>query len=538
MPSLVLLTAVVLSLLSILFGCHCQSEVHAIRTIAASNLSAITLFARPTGERVFVDSHGRQRIFHGTNAVTKGPPWVPDIRSFSRDISMSKEDFALMQRLGLTVLRLGVMWPGVEPVQRGQYNETYLDIIEDIVTLASEYGVHTLLDMHQDGLAEAFCGEGIPAWAVHSDGKWDPLKFPMPLSKPYAARDSHGFPTRQDCSKFSWESYQGAEATASAYEALWTNVDGLADSWAAMWAHVAARFKGDGRVIGIELVNEPFPGDFYHNPLIMVPWPNPDNGDRTRLQPAYDRAAAAIYAVDPQRLIFYAGATWDDAGVGFSAPPGSFNRSSTSVVAYHYYSPPQLLPPNDTLIQFKNQLAAARRLRSGSMLTETGFYCGQSRFAGPGGVADGADAFLQSYATWEWKSFCRETNATRNGDSQWAAFGSCKTGTGPTWTADNPSCMTDYARTYARAVAGNATSMYYNVISKAFRLEYNVDPAIDAPTEVFASTEFHYPSGVNMSVTPPNAVTVTHTPPNLYHLHTASGVRVGTPITFTLEKRV
>ena len=31
---------------------------------------------------------------------------------------------------------------------------------------AAEYGIYTLLDMHQDVLSEKFCGEGIPDWAV------------------------------------------------------------------------------------------------------------------------------------------------------------------------------------------------------------------------------------------------------------------------------------------------------------------------------------------------------------------------------------
>merc|ERR1719503_247419 len=132
---------------------------------SAGALDAITLQDQQGGHPIFVDSAGRERLFHGTNAVVKGPPYHPDGRSFSTDISMAKEDFEWMQRLGLNVLRLGVLWAGVEPIQ-GQYNETYLDELEFIVNTAAEHGVYTFLDMHQDGLSEYFCGEGVPGWAV------------------------------------------------------------------------------------------------------------------------------------------------------------------------------------------------------------------------------------------------------------------------------------------------------------------------------------------------------------------------------------
>ncbi len=65
-------------------------------------------------------------------------------------------------------------WPGVEPT-RGNYNETYLKILTDIVDLMEENSIFALLDCHQDvypflsnysyfSLSEKFCGEGVPGW--------------------------------------------------------------------------------------------------------------------------------------------------------------------------------------------------------------------------------------------------------------------------------------------------------------------------------------------------------------------------------------
>ena len=94
------------------------------------------------------------------------------------------------------------MWPGVEPV-RGQYNQTYLDIVAEIVEEASSYGIYTLADMHEDVLSERFCGEGVPGWASQPNASTR-ATFPEPLGLPFTNDPATGFPTRQDCAKHGW----------------------------------------------------------------------------------------------------------------------------------------------------------------------------------------------------------------------------------------------------------------------------------------------------------------------------------------------
>ena len=64
---------------------------------------------------ILINNIGRERIFHGVNAVVKGPPWIPDNSKFDPEISLCKEDYELISGLGLNIIRLGTMWPGVEP---------------------------------------------------------------------------------------------------------------------------------------------------------------------------------------------------------------------------------------------------------------------------------------------------------------------------------------------------------------------------------------------------------------------------------------
>ena len=100
------------------------------------------------------DAKGRARLFHGVNAVQK---------SFPVDVpALNSTDFAFMQSHGWNALRLGALWSGVMPVDDVTPNTTYLNALNTIVEEASQYGIHTIIDAHQDLAAPSLCGEGSP----------------------------------------------------------------------------------------------------------------------------------------------------------------------------------------------------------------------------------------------------------------------------------------------------------------------------------------------------------------------------------------
>jgi len=208
------------------------------------------------------------------------------------------------------------MWPGLEPLQ-GEYNHTYPDKYDEIVKKAAEYGIYTLIDGHQDAFNEYFCGEGVPDWArvtPEEGGEHNLMgSWPLPVADPTSdfynepKMNNYSFPTRDECSHSHTAEFQAAKESSYAYDALYTNVNGAGDAWADMWEVVAERFQGRSEVLGYELLNEPFMGDFYRDPLIAVPYPNPHNADAKRLQPAYDRLHASIRKQDNETLVFFAG---------------------------------------------------------------------------------------------------------------------------------------------------------------------------------------------------------------------------------------
>jgi endoglycosylceramidase len=108
-----------------------------------------------------VDEYGRARFFHGTNVVMKEAPWYRPFEWNPKNSSFGEQDVKIMHDMGLNVVRLGHHWAGAEPV-RGEYNQTFLDIMKKQTKLAEEQGIYILVDVHQDKLAGQFCGHGVP----------------------------------------------------------------------------------------------------------------------------------------------------------------------------------------------------------------------------------------------------------------------------------------------------------------------------------------------------------------------------------------
>lgn len=283
------------------------------------------------------------------------------------------------------------------------------------------------------------------------------------------------------------------------------NEKGVLDAWAGFWSTVATRFHTIPSVLGYELINEPWAGDIFADPKLIVP----SVADRERLQPAYDHLATAIRAVDSQALIFFAAVTWDDpVPAGFTAAPGGADFADRSVFAYHFYELPQFT----NQIYFHQRLKDAKRLTVGSMLTEFERANGEDTIENDPftKTAAVADEYLQSWAMWEMKTFCKETDASLASDSQQAAYGSCKTGYGSRliWkegTSElNPLPCEKLARTYAQYTAGNGTHMSFDAVSKHFVYRWNQDATTTttSPTVIYVDTMFNYPTGVKVSVTP------------------------------------
>lgn len=496
-------------------------RVLAILCAAVAGVAAIAPLTQQTPISVgarqrLTDMYGREVVYHGANVVVKGFPWYPSRGEWTWDTSFVAKDMEVMQELGMNAIRLGTMWPGAEPT-RGAYNMTYIAELAAIVREASTYGISSLMDMHQDVMSAKFCGEGVPLWAVHPNT----TDFPWPMGASYN-KSANGVPLAGQCDRRPWMEYYFTKATGEAFQNLYDNYNGLRDAWGGFWQAVAGVTKDLGAaVLGYELINEPWAGDVFRDPLLMAP----GVADALNLGPAYESVQAALRSVDATHAIFFEGVTWDWFNVGFKRVPGGDAWRNKSVLSYHFY-----LPPDFSLdVQFDARARDMQRLGCGGMLTEFGIrHCSGCGTIIDERVMDRCDAMMQSWLFWEFKPF----EGAKTGYSSPIFF--------PNGSINHAQAF-NVSRTFARAVAGVTDVMKFDLATGAFTLSYTVSAGVTVGvTDIYFSEAYHYPSGFNVSVVtqPPVAgVTYNHTARNTLHiLHDVATVPAGTKISVQLTQ--
>ncbi|MCV7382862.1 cellulase family glycosylhydrolase [Mycolicibacter longobardus] len=216
---------------------------------------------------------GQVVMLRGLNQVYKIPPYEPSADGFDED------DAAFLAANGFNVVRLGVIWAGVQP-EPGVIDYDYLASIENTVEILARHNILVVLDMHQDLYSEEFGGEGAPDWASFNGG--------LP-------HIDAGFPA----------TYPVSPAQNYAWDAFWGNAKasdgiGLQNHYGLMWQAVANYFKGNENVAGYEIMNEPWAGSHALGSILGNPY-----FDTQQLTPFYNQITEAIRSVDPNKTVFY-----------------------------------------------------------------------------------------------------------------------------------------------------------------------------------------------------------------------------------------
>jgi endoglycosylceramidase len=390
---------------------------------------------KPLGVRcgALVDTEGRHVLLHGMNVRVKG--LYDDVLddgtlTFGVIPEFTDEDALRMRAAGVNALRLPFNWSALEPDENGGFVESYVDRIAAVVESCRKAGVRVLIDVHQDGYTKYIGDDGAPKWAT------------LPAPPPRDPNDpNHG--------------------TGGAAQAAFATFFGdLADSarlrarFAAMLAHVAARFAHDDAVLGFELYNEPLSTD--------------------ELLQRFDREQlAALRPIVPDKLVFFEPSAIRN--VVDYAPLGDGSIGAGSVYAPHVYTgvfaPVKGAITKERLrTSEKNARDEADSYLAPPAITEWGFGPLDPAFADfVQWQQELQDEYLMSSFWWVWKEVP---------PNNWGFFDVDATSMVAT---ERPAAFAAFARVRPEAIAGTIQSVVYDRVARVLEVVFVGDAKITAP---------------------------------------------------------
>jgi len=363
------------------------------------------------------DPLGRVATLHGVNEVSKSAPYYPAAFGFGDD------DARFLAQQGMNAVRLGIEFRGLMPAP-GQIDDAYIENLARTVRDLRRHRIFVLLDFHQDGFSPMFNGNGLPDWMAITDGLPNPPDAVFPLY------------------------YVQNPAMQRAFEHFWANSPGpdgigLQDYYVAGVSAVAQRFAGDPWVLGIEAMNEPWPGADWTACATGCP-----DLEAQLLAPFYTRVRNAVHQVAPQMLV------WGEPFVLFNfgsattdAPDIGNDRTGLS---FHSYAVDPASEPNVVT----QAVAAATRQQIPLLATEFGATIDPVVLDR---LADGFDAAHVGWLDWAYNESVIADSSKPAGLDNVRSL--------PAWTA--------LVRPYATAVAGTPTVTTFDDATTTYRLEYD-----------------------------------------------------------------
>ncbi len=236
------------------------------------------------------DSDGRIVIYHGVN-VSNYAKTAPEALPWH-----TREDFARLNAWGFNLVRYLVFWDAIEP-RDGEFDEQYLEKTLERLKWMEELGIDVVLDVHQDVYCRRFTGNGFPEWTVDTGG--------------------HEFtPTTP------WNLNYLDPAVLHAYDHFWRS-EALKARYVDMLEHLMRRMDGQRNVIGVEIMNEPFP------------WTGL-GFEQKALSGLYEQVQAMRQRNHFRLPLWFEPVIYTSAGIRSRL---SFEPESGSVYAVHYYDP-------------------------------------------------------------------------------------------------------------------------------------------------------------------------------------------------------
>lgn len=416
------------------------------RTCAIAQVSPPDWRLRADGTHLR-DGLGRVVVLRGVNAGgrSKFAPYMPfDFAAPEFDARLGAY-LDRAQSWGIDALRVPFTWAAVEPVQ-GADDETFLKRYDALVDGAWARGLWVIVDFHQDLYAEAFCGDGFPAWTI-------------PGTPPAG---------HHDCATWGLEYFKNPQVQA-AFDRLWADGSPVQAALVSMWDRMVARYKDRPGIAGFEVINEPSSGSAEAGPF-----------EATTLTDFYAKMVARIRAAAPGALVFV-----DPAGTDGAFLTMTLKRPAGDgiVFAPHFYP---LGAPNPASVTERMQVWAdvGASWNVPVFVGEFGLSHGNSSaYAYMTGHFDALDALAMSGTEWEYSVAQEDWNLETYG----------------LVAADGTEYPVARAvqRPFARAVAGDAIRTAFDADARVFTLDFA--PSSSGVTEVSLPVRA-YPKGFDVSL--------------------------------------
>jgi endoglycosylceramidase len=331
--------------------------------------------------RWLVDRQGRVVLIHGLNLVWKHAPYAPPATA----AGFTWRDARWLKRHGFNAARLGTLWAGLTPDRPDQLDPSYLAKWQRVMDLLAGQQIWMQLDFHQDQWHETYGGEGVPDWAVHRP---DPFALLPPVNAPFPM----GYWTPE---------------LSTVFDNFWADQDHLLSDWATAWQLTARHWRGQPYSMGYDLLNEPWAGLEWATCLL-------DSCPSTyanELQPAFEKALAAIRTVDPGNVVWF-----EPQQLAAGQPLDTFLTSVAGErnlgLSWHNYCPDiflqsQGLPPSpiadvENCVEYSNgrndhALGQARTMHAVPLMSE---YGATDNLRAIEIDADAADQHLMGWMDW------------------------------------------------------------------------------------------------------------------------------------------
>lgn len=409
----------------------------AVLLVLAAPACALSLLSHRG--RWITDAQGRVVILHGMQ-IDRFEPQAP-----VNYLDISRANVRFLGQEGFNLARVSMSFEGVEP-KPGYFDQSYVRQYLRLDHWLGAAGVYDLLDLQQGQYSPEFDGNGFPDWMAITGGS------------PNAARP---FP----------QGYFTDPAENAAWDSFWANArsaggTGLQALYGAGLARLASEYASSGALLGIDLLNEPWPGSRWES--CASPQGCPAGGfDQSALTGFYRRVIPTVRGADPRHLVVYEPNLLFNSGA--STQIGRL-PDADALFAFHNYclGAEPGLPQGDpfgncsTEEQVVLQNADAQAARSGDALLEDEWGA-TSNIALLERMTAEADAHMVGWSYWSLEDCCQNPGAV-------LAYGSR-----PVSSAGNlrKAVLEALVRPYPQAIAGTPTSWSYDSASHTFHLSYS-----------------------------------------------------------------